>query len=90
MGDAGVLKRVRTELRLYNTMGDTTWCKGKVAKKYVKDGYALVDLEIWAENQRGEVTAPNGSATVVLPSRDVKTRVFRDGSNLDLGCAHFV
>jgi len=89
MGDAAVLKRVRTELRLFNTMGDTTWCKGKVARKYVKDGYALADLDIWAENQRGEVTAPNGSATVVLPSRDVKTRVFRDGSNLDLGYAHF-
>ncbi len=89
MGDAGVLKRVRTELRLFNTMGDTTWCKGKVAKKYVKDGYALVDLEIWAENQRGQVTAPNGSATVVLPSRDVRIRVSRDGSNLDLGYAHF-
>ena len=89
MGDAGVLKRVRTELRLFNTMGDTTWCKGKVAKKYVKDGYALVDLEIWAENQRGQMTAPNGSATVLLPSRDVKTRVFRDGSSFDLGYAHF-
>ncbi|OGA51741.1 MAG: acyl dehydratase, partial [Betaproteobacteria bacterium RIFCSPLOWO2_12_FULL_62_58] len=89
MGDAGILKRIRTELRLFNTMGDTTWCKGKAKKKYVTDGYALVDLEIWAENQRGEVTAPNGSATVILPSRDVKTRVCRDGAGLDLGCARF-
>ena len=70
-------------------MGDTTWCKGKVARKYVKDGYALVDGEIWAENQRGEVSAPNGSATVVLPSKSVETRVFRDGSGLDLGGAVF-
>jgi acyl dehydratase len=89
MGDAAFLKRVYTELRLFNTMGDTTWCKGKVAKKYVRDGYALVDLEIWAENQRGEITAPNGKATVVLPSKDVKTRIFRDGSGLDLGHARF-
>ena len=87
MGDAGFLKRIRTELRRFNTMGDTTWCKGKVTRKYKKDGYALVELDIWAENQRGEVTAPNGTATVILPSKDVKTRVFRDGALLDLGYA---
>jgi acyl dehydratase len=89
MGDAGFLKRVHTELRLFNTMGDTTWCKGKVRKKYVRDGYALVDIDIWAENQRGDVTAPNGVATVVLPSKDVTTRLFRDGSALDLGHARY-
>jgi len=90
MGDAAFLKRVRTELRLFNTMGDTTWCKGKVSGKRVVDGYALVELEIRAENQRGEITAPNGSATVILPSKDVRTRISRDGSGLDLGCARYV
>ena len=68
-----------------DTMGYTTWCKGKVVRKYVKDGHALVDLSIWAENQRREITAPNGVAKVILPSRDVKTLMFRDGSGLDLG-----
>jgi len=89
MGDAAFLKRVRTELRLFNTMGDTTWCKGKVVRKYVKDGFALVDIEIRAENQRGDITSPNGLATVVLPSRDVTTRVFIDGAGLDLGTATY-
>lgn len=83
MGDAAFLKRVRTEMRRFNTMGDSTWCKGRVTRKYVKDGHALVDLEIWAENQRGEVTTP-GLATVVLPSRDPSVPVFVDGANLDL------
>ncbi len=83
MGDAAFLKRVRTEMRRFNTMGDSTWCKGKVSRKYVKDGHALVDLEIWGENQRGEVTTP-GVATVILPSRDPELRVFFDGSALDL------
>ena len=83
MGDTAFLKRVRTEMRRFNTMGDSTWCKGKVTKKYVKDGYALVDLEIWGENQRGELTTP-GLATVMLTSRDVKNRVFFDGAQLDL------
>lgn len=27
MGDAGVLKRVRTEMRRFNIVGDTTFCK---------------------------------------------------------------
>jgi acyl dehydratase len=83
MGDAGYLKRIRTQMRRFNTMGDTTWCKGKVSAKYIKDGHALVDLEIWGENQRGEVTTP-GIATVILPSRDVNIRVHIDGADLDL------
>ena len=87
MGDAGFLKRIKTELRRFNTMGDTTWCKGKVVKKYVQDGYALVDIDVWAENQRGEKTVTNGGATVMLPSKDIGTKMFRDGSGLDLGHA---
>ena len=83
MGDAAFLKRVRTEMRRFNTMGDSTWCRGKVARKYAKDGFALVDLDIRGENQRGKLTTP-GLATVMLPSRDVKNNVFFDGSGLDL------
>ena len=87
MGDAGFLKRIKTELRRFNTMGDTTWCKGKVVKKYKQDGYPLVDIDVWAENQRGEKTVTNGGATVMLPSKDIKTKMFRDGSGVDLGYA---
>ncbi len=83
MGDAAFLKRLRSEWRRFNVFGDTTWCKGRVSRKYVKDGYALVDLEIWGENQRGEVTTP-GLATVMLPSRDVSLKPVLDGSSLDL------
>lgn len=83
MGDAGVLKRVRTEMRRFNIVGDTTFCKGKVVRKYVKDNVGLVDIELAAENQRGEVTTP-GIATVALPSRDVKLKAFLDGSGVDL------
>lgn len=83
MGDAGVLKRVRTEMRRFNIMGDTTYCKGKVVRKYVKDNVGLVDIELAAVNQRGEVTTP-GIATVALPSRDAQRSVFLDGSAVDL------
>jgi hypothetical protein len=41
-----------------------------VTKKY-KDGEDhLVDLEVWAENMRGEITAP-GKATISLRSKEV-------------------
>ena len=83
MGDAGFLKRVRTEMRRFNIVGDTTWCKGTVTRKYVKDGFALVDIALAAENQRGEVTTP-GIATVALPSRDVNLPAFIDGAACDL------
>lgn len=83
MGDAGCLKRVRTEMRRFNIMGDTTFCKGKVVRKYVKDKTALVDIEIGAVNQRGELTTP-GLATVALPSRDVTLPIFMDVAHVDL------
>ena len=83
MGDAGFLKRIKTRMSRFNTMGDCTWARGTVTRKYIKDGYALVDIEIKGENQRGELTTP-GLATVVLPSLDPNTKVFVDGSGLDL------
>lgn len=83
MGDAGFLKRIRSEWRRFNVFGDTTWCRGRVSRKYVKDGQALVDLELRGENQRGELTTP-GLATVALPSRDITLRPVIDGTAVDL------
>lgn len=83
MGDAAFLKRVRTEMRRFNTMGDSTWCRGRVTRTYIKDRHALVDIEIRGENQRKELTTP-GIATVILPSRDINLPVFFDGSGVDL------
>lgn len=68
IGDDGFLKGLSVQLRRPNFVGDTTWCKGKVTNKFIKDGEYLVECEVWAENQRGEITAP-GHATVRLPSR---------------------
>ena len=83
MGDAAVLKRIRTELRRFNMVGDTTWCRGKVTRKYVKDGVPLVDLELKSENQRGDLTT-TGLATVLLPARKVEMRPALDGTAVDL------
>jgi len=48
---------------------DTITCRGRVLAKSSKDDTHLVDLEIWAENQRGEKVV-SGKATVALPSRE--------------------
>ena len=68
MGDDGFLKRMYIELRRFNVVGDTTWCKGKVTGKRLENDEHLVDLEIWGENQRKEVTT-KGTAVVRLPAR---------------------
>jgi len=68
MGDAGWLWRMKSEYRRFNFVGDMTWVKGKVAGKSIEDGRCVVDLEMWCENHRGEISAP-GSARVILPSR---------------------
>ncbi|MFC1919751.1 MaoC family dehydratase N-terminal domain-containing protein [Chloroflexota bacterium] len=69
VGDEGFVRRMNGQLRLFNVVGDTTWCKGKVTGKRVESDEFLVDIECWGENQRGETTMP-GTATVSLPSRE--------------------
>ncbi|MBI4319255.1 MAG: MaoC family dehydratase N-terminal domain-containing protein [Chloroflexi bacterium] len=73
MGDDAFLKKLYVKISRFNMLGDATWLKGKVASKYVKDGEHLVDLDLWAENHRGQHSA--GRATVSLPSRSTGFRV---------------
>jgi acyl dehydratase len=47
---------------------DTVTCSGRVVAKSSKDDLHLVDLEVWAQNQRGEKVV-TGRATLALPSR---------------------
>jgi acyl dehydratase len=68
VGDEGFLKRLRFEMRRQQRPGDTMVCKGKVIARYERDGEALVDVDVWAENEREGVTTP-GKATVILPRR---------------------
>ena len=83
MGDDAVLKRLRVDARRFNIQGDTQFLRGKVMDKYVKDGYALVDLDIDAVNQ-SDVETTRGMATVMLPSKDLATNNPIDASVLDL------
>lgn len=70
MGDDAWLWKFDCEFRKFNFVGDTQWLSGTVVRKYLAEGdRPAVDLELRAENQRGEVTTP-GHATVLLPSRE--------------------
>ena len=48
---------------------DVVTCRGRVLGKSSKDDLHLVELEVWAENQRGDKVV-TGKATLALPSRD--------------------
>lgn len=69
MGDDGFLKKLEVEVRRFNIVGDTTWCRGKVINKYLQDGLPMVECQVQAENQRSEITA-QGKALVLLPSKN--------------------
>jgi len=55
MGDDGFVKSVDGQDRRMNFFGDMTWVKGKVSRKFVRDGEHLVELEVWGENQDGVI-----------------------------------
>ena len=69
-GNLGFMSRLNVRLVRPNFIYDTTWCRGRVSSKAVRDGRYHVDLEIWCQNQRGETTA-TGTASVALVSTDV-------------------
>ncbi len=67
-GAEGQLKKFSCSYKSMDAPGSSLTCKGKVARKYEKDGQGLVDCEIWIENAKGEKTT-DGKATVMLPFR---------------------
>jgi hypothetical protein len=70
MGDDAWLWKLDCEFRKFNYVGDTQWLSGTVARRYLAEGgRPAVDVELVAENQRGEVTT-SGHATILLPSHE--------------------
>jgi hypothetical protein len=72
MGDEGFLWKFYGEVRRFNVVGDTTWIKGRITKKYYHNDEAVVDVDLWAVNQRDEIHCP-GRASIILPSKEKKT-----------------
>ena len=71
MGDDAWLWKLDCEFRKFNYVGDTQWMRGARgrASTWPRATGPAVDLELWGENQRGEITTP-GHATILLPSRE--------------------
>jgi acyl dehydratase len=68
VGEKGQVKKVSVQYRGNAFPGQKLLMKGKVTKKYQKDGENLVELEIFVENPEGKKITP-GSAIVALPKK---------------------
>ena len=66
---AGSVRKIGVRFQGLVRLKDTITCKGRVLAKSSKDGTHLVDVELWAENQKGEKIV-TGKATVAVPSRE--------------------
>ena len=64
---AGSIQKLGVRFAALVRPADVITCKGKVLAKSSKDDQHLVELEVWAENQKGE-TVVTGKATASLPS----------------------
>jgi acyl dehydratase len=70
MGDDATLLTMDAQVRRFNLLGDTTYLHGKVTRKWVEaeaEEPYRVECYVWAEDQRGELTA-KGTCEVALPN----------------------
>jgi acyl dehydratase len=65
---AGAVRKLGVRFAGLVRLKDTVTCRGRVLGTSRQGGTGLVDLEVWAENQRGEKVV-TGKATVALPAR---------------------
>jgi len=65
---AGRVRKLGVRFAALVRLKDVVTCHGRVVSKSSKEDVHLVELDVWAENQRGEKVV-TGRATVALPSR---------------------
>jgi acyl dehydratase len=65
---AGTVRKLGVRFAALVRLGDVVTCRGRILAKSSKDDVHLVDVEVWAENQRGEKVV-TGKATLALPAR---------------------
>lgn len=66
---AGSVRKIGVRFAALVRLKDTVTCRGRVIATSQKNGVNLVEVEIWAENQKGEKVV-TGKASVALPTRD--------------------
>ena len=67
MGDDGRIVSVACQFRGPNLKGQTITTRGRITAVRPVADRVEIDLEVWTENQDGEVLAP-GTATVSVPA----------------------
>jgi acyl dehydratase len=67
-GPKGWVKKIATKYQRINVPGAPLTCRGTVTRKLVEGESHFVEVKIWTEDDKGEVTT-SGQATVLLPSR---------------------
>lgn len=66
IGDDGFLRRLNTQIRRHNPVGDAVWCTGAVTGKCIDGERHLVQCEVLGTNQAGALSI-KGYAEVELP-----------------------
>jgi acyl dehydratase len=66
---AGTVRKIGVRFQGLVRLKDVITARGRVLDKSSKNGTHLVELELWAENQKGEKVV-TGKATVALPARE--------------------
>ena len=67
IGDNGRIVKLACQFRSANVKGQVVTAHGKITGVREDGGETLVDLEIWTDNDSGQLMAP-GTATVALPA----------------------
>jgi acyl dehydratase len=65
---AGRVRKIGVRFAALVRLKDVVTCRGRVLATSQKDGVGMVELEIWADNQKGEKVV-TGKASVALPCR---------------------
>ena len=65
-GETGRLEKLTCQYRGMDYCGDTLSARARVTRKYIEAGQALIECELWVENQRGEKNT-RGTALVSFP-----------------------
>ena len=66
---AGRVRKIGVRFAALVRLKDVITCRGRVLPTSPKNSEGVVELEIWAENQKGEKVV-TGKASVALPCRD--------------------
>ena len=70
IGLNGTIRRIAGfRMKKFNTVGETVTVRGRVVRKWLEDGDARLEIEMWSE-LGDDVTVGPGTVTVALPARE--------------------